>query len=328
MRVGFTYDLKDDYLKAGYSAEYTAEFDSELTIDAIAEALESLGHSVDRVGNFAALSARLVDSKLGNSNWDIVFNICEGVRGFGRESLVPAMLDAYNIPYTFSGPLVHAITLNKAVTKIMLRAAGLPTTEHTLISSVDEIANPPFDYPVFIKAVAEGTGKSITPESKVNNGTELQERVKAMLTHFKQPVIVEPLLTGREVTVGIVGTGEWTQVVGVMNIGFTDKADSDFHSYFNKENCDEAAIYELAVDDYAQKCAILAVKAHKALGICDASRVDIRADGAGEPQIMEINSLPGLMPGHSDLILLGEMAGYSYGRIIEAIFESALMRYR
>ena len=322
MRIGFSYDLKDDYLAQGYSPEEAAEFDSPAAVDSIAQALEGMGHEVDRVGNAFALAARLLDG----ARWDMVFNICEGLYGAGRESLVPALLDARRIPYAFSDPLVHALTLNKAVCKLVLRDAGLPTSDSMLIADPAHMPTPPFPYPLFVKAVAEGTGKGIDAASKVHDRQQLAAKVADLVRQFRQPALVEPFLPGREVTVGVLGSGDDAFCLGVMEIGFTGKADSDCHSYYNKEHFEEAAVYAPATDAYAEKCSRIALAAHRALGVRDASRADLRADYAGEPQIMEINSLPGLAPHRSDLILLGEMAGWSHRQILEAIMNSAVGR--
>jgi D-alanine-D-alanine ligase len=321
MRIGFTYDLKDDYLAEGFSEEAVSEFDSLITIDAVADAIAGSGHETDRIGNYRVLMSRL----LKGERWDLVFNICEGAFGSARESLVPALLDAYNIPYAFSSPLVHAVTLNKAITKHLLRDFGLPSTDFSVASSEADITEPA-DYPLFVKAVAEGTGKGITPGSIVNNRAELTERVKEITERFRQPAIIEPYLSGREVTVGVIGTGADAFVLGVMNIEITEKGDSPIHSYYNKINCDSCARYSLAEGAFADRCADIALEAHRRLDIHDASRADIRCDGSGAPFIMEINSLPGLMPSHSDLIILGELAGYPHRRIVELILESALRR--
>ena len=322
MRIGFTYDLKDDYQH--YALEETAEFDSRFAVDSLAKALADMGHDVDRVGNVFALVARLAQG----DRWDMVFNICEGLYGTGRESLVPALLDAYRIPYVFSDPLVHALTLHKGVCKQVFLGAGLPTAPFMIIAQppVSEPLFFPSPYPLFVKAVAEGTRKSISASSKVHNEKELADQAAELIRKFRQPVIVEPFLPGREVTVGILGTGEAAFCLGVMEIAFTGKADSDCHSYYNKEHFEEATVYTQGTDSYAQRCASLALASHRALNIRDASRVDIRADSDGNPQIMEINSLPGLTPKRSDLILLGEMAGWSHQRIVEAIMESASRR--
>ncbi len=322
MRIGFTYDLKDDYLKEGYTKDQIAEFDSLVTIDAISGVIAGMGHTVDRIGNFNALSRRL----LAGDRWDLVFNICEGLYGSGREALVPAMLDAYNIPYTFSDPLTHAISLNKAITKQILKSSGLPTSEFYLMTEAGDAGKLKAPFPHFVKAVSEGTGKGITPQCKVFSEAELRAQAAKLIAEFNQPVIVEPFLPGREVTVGVLGTGADAFCMGVMEVNFTDKADSDTHSYYNKEYCETTVIYTLATDDFARQCADISVRAHRLLNIRDACRVDMRADADGKPQIMEINTLPGLMPVRSDLVLLGDMVGYPHQRIVETIVSSAIKR--
>jgi len=323
MRIGFAYDLKDDYLKDTYSKEEIAEFDSPVTIDAISGALRTLGHNVDRIGNVFSLISRL----LKGDRWDIVFNITEGLYGSCREALVPALLDAYRIPYTFSEPLVHAITLDKAITKRLLRDQGLSVTDFAVVSEPNQICITFGQYPYFVKPVSEGSGKGVTPSSKVNNAQELATRCAELIAVFNQPVIVEPFLSGREATAGVLGTGMDAYCIGVLEVGFNDKSDATIHSYFNKENCDFAVEYTLARDSFADLCAKTAVAAHRALGIKDACRIDMRADAAGNLYIMEINSLPGLMPGRSDLILLSEMAGYTYQYVISEIVKSASRRW-
>ena len=104
MRIGLTYDLRADYLALGYCEEETAEFDRDETVQAIEASIRRLGHTTERIGNVF----RLTEALARGDRWDLVFNIAEGMRGFGREAQVPALLDAYGIPYTFSDPLVMA----------------------------------------------------------------------------------------------------------------------------------------------------------------------------------------------------------------------------
>src|SRR5512136_3438123 len=135
MKVGITYDLRDDYLKEGYNYEETAEFDRVDTIEGIEEALTALGYTADRIGNVKQLVTRLA----AGDRWDLVFNIAEGMYGIGREAVVPALLDAYRIPYTFSDPLVLALTLHKGITKQIVRALGLPTADFAVVSRPEDI---------------------------------------------------------------------------------------------------------------------------------------------------------------------------------------------
>ena len=136
MKIGLTYDLRSDYLAAGYSEEETAEFDREDTIEAIENALSDLGHQPERIGH----ARRLVEALCQGHRWDLVFNIAEGMRGMGREAQVPAILDVYGIPYTFSDPLVMSLTLHKGMTKQILRDAGLPTADRKVPKATIRVA--------------------------------------------------------------------------------------------------------------------------------------------------------------------------------------------
>src|SRR5215470_7475808 len=167
MRVGLTFDLRDHYLAAGYSAEDTAEFDSIETIEALAGALQRLGLDVDRIGTVRQLAQRLV----AGERWDLVFNIAEGLKGVGREAQVPALLEAYDIPYTFSDPLVTALTLHKGMAKRVVRDAGVPTASFAVVDDLAQIRDIGLPFPLFAKPAGEGTGKGITPASRISSRT-------------------------------------------------------------------------------------------------------------------------------------------------------------
>ena len=137
MKIGITYDLKQEYLARGYSEEETAEFDREDTIDAIEAALAGLCHIPDRIGSIKSLTERLA----AGDRWDLVFNIAEGLKGFGREAQVPALLDAYNIPYTFSDPLILSLTLHKGMIKHVLRDMGIPTPDFFVVKKTRRSAS-------------------------------------------------------------------------------------------------------------------------------------------------------------------------------------------
>ena len=136
MKIGLTYDLRSDYLAQGFGLEETAEFDRVETIDELAGALERLGHEVVRIGNVRALASALTSGE----RFDLVFNIAEGLHGFGREAQVPALLDAFGIPYTFSDPLTQALGLDKAVAKQVVRDAGVPTAPFAVSGAFRDVA--------------------------------------------------------------------------------------------------------------------------------------------------------------------------------------------
>ena len=324
MKIGPTYDLCLDYLDLGYGEEETAEFDSVETVKAIEKGLQSLGYETDRIGNIWSLTGRLV---VGD-RWDMVFNIAEGLRGIGREAQVPALLDAYAIPYTFSDPLILALTLHKGMTKRVLRDMGVATPDFAEVASEEDIAKVRLPYPLFAKPIAEGTGKGIHATSKITDAAQLRSVCLELLSRYRQPVLVETFLPGREFTVGVVGTGERTEVLGVMEILLRSSAESDVYSYTNKEECDSRVDYLLVTDPEAQSAAETARKAWIELGCRDAGRIDLRVDGSGTVNLMELNPLAGIHPQHSDLPIICNLAGIPYIQLLERIMESALERVR
>src|SRR5665648_98071 len=159
MRIGLTYDLRSWYLGRGYTMDETAEFDKEETVAALESVLTRLGYDTERIGNVF----ELVEKLASGNRWDMVFNITEGLYGDGRESVVPALLDQYRIPYVFSGPVIMGISLNKYFARLVVSAAGVPVSPGIIASSPSDIENAsPLTYPLFVKPVAEGTGKGIT----------------------------------------------------------------------------------------------------------------------------------------------------------------------
>jgi D-alanine-D-alanine ligase len=321
-KIGITYDLRDDYLAEGYGEEDTAEFDHPKTIAAIEEALQSLGYETDRIGHIRALARRLVKGE----RWDLVFNIAEGLEGFGREAQVPALLDAWGIPYTFSDPLVLSLALHKGMTKRVIRDLGISTPDFAVVETPEEIAAVALPFPLFAKPVAEGTGKGVTAASKIENGARLEQVCLKLLDTFRQPVLVETFLPGREFTVGIIGTGAEAFVPGVLEVHLTEKAEKGVYSYANKEDWHGRIEYRLAADAMAQAAGETALAAWRGLGCRDGGRIDLRADSIGTPHFIEVNPLAGLRPEHSDLPILCDLAGMSYRELIAGILHSALKR--
>lgn len=324
MKIGLTYDLRSDYLAQGHGEEETAELDREDTIDGLEEALTGLGHQVVRIGHARALIARLA----AGERWDLVFNIAEGIRGEARESQVPAILDVYGIPYTFSDPLVLAVCLDKGLAKHVVRAAGVPTPAFVVVRSVDDAARVDLPLPLFAKPIAEGTSKGIGPASRITSRAQLSETCAALLARYKQPVLVETFLPGREFTVGIVGTGADARALGAMEVVLLAGAEQGLYSYANKKDWEGNVDYVVAKDDdvEARGAVEVALAAWRALGCRDGGRVDVRSDAQGRPSFIEANPLAGLNPTISDLAILARQVGWDYPRVIAAIMASAQAR--
>ena len=325
MKIGLTYDLRADYLAAGYDELETAEFDREDTIDALETAIRGLGHSTDRIGN----ARRLIERLARGNRWDLVFNIAEGVNGIGREAQVPAILDLYNIPYTFSDPLVMSLTLHKGMTKRIIRDAKIPTSDFCVVEHENDNIMVTFPPPFFIKPVAEGTGKGVSPQSILYEHHDLAPACAAMTRTFRQPVLVERYLSGKEFTVGIIGTGTDAEILGTIEVILLAGAEKGVYSYVNKERCEELVQYRQvrsSEEPLVQKAEDIALGAWRVLGCRDAGRVDIRCDDTEQPYFLEVNPLAGLHPDHSDLPIICKGILLPYEVLIERILSSALKR--
>jgi D-alanine-D-alanine ligase len=320
MIVGITFDLRSWYLDHGYTMAETAEFDKEETIVAIEDSLTKMGFQTDRIGNIFELTHRLSH---GN-RWDLVFNISEGLYGDGRESVVPALLDQYRVPYVFSGPVIMGLSLNKYLARIAVAAAGVPVSPGIIITDPDHIDDSGLVYPLFVKPVSEGTGKGITERSKVNNRNELVSLVRELIRDHKQPALAEEYLPGREFTVGVTGSGREASAIGGMEVICKDGLP---YSVEVKENYENFVTYRPIDPELRDECYEVAVNAWNALMAVDGGRVDLKADRHGRICFIEANPLAGLNPVHSDLPILSRMSGVEYQELMEKIVKSAVRRH-
>jgi D-alanine-D-alanine ligase len=327
MRIGLTYDLRRDWSLAGQEpADLYAEFDSEETIAALRTTLEALGHEAAPIGAAASVLPFFARERV-----DLVFNIAEGLGGRSREAQVPCLLELLGVPYVFSGPLTLACTLDKAMAKRLVLAEGLPTARFAEVSSVRELFGKALGLrpPLFLKPVHEGSAKGVGAGSVVTEPASLQERVAALLEAYGQPVLVEEYLPGEEFTVAVLGTGEAARALGTMQV--TVKGDErNVYGYDAKERCEELVDYlpgEQIEPELRSRVELLALAAYRALGCLDGGRLDIRCDGSGEPQFLEVNPLPGLHPTHSDLPIIARQQGTDYPELIGEILASACRRW-
>jgi len=324
MKIGLTYDLRDAYLAMGYNEDETAELDKEETVEGIERAINELGYETERIGHLKELQLALSEGK----RWDLVFNICEGMFGIGREAQVPALLDAYQIPYTFSDPLVLSLTLHKGMTKRVLRDAGIATAAFTIVKDIKDIHSVNLPFPLFVKPVSEGSGKGIDGKSTVYDSSQLEEVCIRLLKDYRQEVLVEEFLPGREFTVGIVGTGEDAVCVGGMEVIILKTAEEDSYSRFIKENYEGRVDYRLMEGEIAQRCGELCLNAWRTLGCRDAGRIDVRLNDKGTPCFIEVNPLAGLNYIHSDLPIIMYKKGMTFNHLIDIILKSAISRIK
>jgi len=335
MNIGLVYNVrhvKPDINNPQYVKE--AEFDEPKTIAGMVKALESLGHRVYKVeaNENAYLKLKKLSKKI-----DLVLNTSEGMYGADRESQIPAMLEMLQIPYTGPRPLGYSLGLNKSVAKEILSFYKIPTPKWMTVNQIFDLEKKPFKYfPAIAKPIGEGSSKGIKAENLVNNYSQLKKIVEKLLREFKQSVIIEEYLPGREFTVGILGE----KVLPIIEVMF-DKLPKNvpkFDHYEAKWVYDNPQAKYDALECPAKltpqlknKIANLALKSFQALGMADWARIDIRLNKKGEPSFIEVNCPPGIIPDpkeNSRFPRSARVMGLDYASMIEEILKSACRRYK
>ncbi len=318
-----------------------AEYDKAETVEALAAALERDGHFV----HICRADYTLTET-LRNLRPDICFNIAEGVIGDAREAQVPALCEMLGIPYTASRVLANALSLDKPQTKRVWESRGLPTPAYQVFLDPEEPLDSALELPLLVKPAREGTGMGIDQKAVVHSTAELKERVAWALHTYRQPALVEQFLPGREFTVGFIGNPGSKH--GRRRPWLYNKDGYHFFPILELDNgqsstpgvyghaAKEVEIGGAGAPEYICPAPIpeelrtplidLGRKAAEALDACDVSRVDIRLDADGTPQLLEINTLPGLYPALSDLCIMAAAEGMSYDVLITEILYLAAER--
>ena len=330
----------------GMPADQWDDLDSEKTATALVEAIRAGGHDCE----FLEGDVTLVDT-VRKFKPEICFNICEGHFGDAREAQVPAILENLRIPYTGSKVLTLALALDKAMTKRILWWHELPTPNFQVFDEVDEDIHDDMEFPMFVKPSREGTGMGVSAQSVVHTEEELRHQVAVTLEKYKQPVLVERFIDGREVTVGLVGNlitpaarrlPDQDDHYRIMTgLTFFPPLEVDLNPYLESD-----AVYsnrlkvELAEEltylcpapleeEMVRQLEWLTAAVFRVTGALDVSRIDFRLDKNDDwkPYILEINPLPGLSPGISDIVMEAEAAGIGHTELVNKILNAALKRY-
>jgi D-alanine-D-alanine ligase len=320
----------------GMSDDAWDDLDSDTTIDAICSALAAGGHTATFLeGNLSLIE------ELPKLKPDLCFNICEGHWGDSRESHVPALLEMLRIPYTGSGVLALALTLDKPMTKRVLAHHELPTPEFQVFDAADEPLDPALRFPMFVKPSREGTGMGVSAQSIARDEAELRGQLRAQLARYRQPILVERFIRGREVTVGSLGNGEGIRFLSPLEVNFAAYPDSEADVYTNRMKTEWAHEFKYLCPAPLQPAQVaelnrLTAAVFRVTGCRDVARVDFRLDAADDdkPYILEVNPLPGLYPGLSDLVLeaaaedaaRGVTPAASYDALINEIVAVAVRR--
>lgn len=335
MKIALTCSIKPDNV---HDDDKYAELDSKETIQDLADAISANGNDVEIV-NVLNIGEKEIKNKL--INFDLIFNVAEGLEGENREAVIPKICEEINKPFTAAGSETAIVTLNKARTKEVFVENGIPTPKSHIFVVGDEKLN--ISFPVIIKPLLEGSSKGIFNENLVHNENDLRRVVKKIINKYKEPVLVEEFLEGREFTVGVIGYKN-PVILPIVEVrfDFLPEGLNKMDSYEAKWIYDNPEFVEKNPDKDPLKCPAdipielgekirkIVLKAYKALDCRDWSRMDIRLDSKGEPNILEVNALPGFMKDpkeNSRLPKAAYAAGWSYEKLIGEVLKSAIERY-
>ena len=327
-----------------------AEWDSEETIAAVERALSACGEVIRLEAN------QDFPERLRRERPDIVFNIAEGATGVNREAHVPAICEFFGIPYSGSDPFSLSLCLDKARTKEWLSYHGVRTAPFVLIRDVAELESflggkrsrngkrdlssflGPRSSGLFAKPVHEGSSKGITEKNFCRTTDELRAQVHFLLERYEQPVLVEEYLPGAEFTCAILGNGNAARVLPIVGINFDALPEGAVPVYGfeakwlwdRPENPLEMFECPARIDEaLASEIKRVALRAYQVLGCRDWSRIDVRLDAAGEPNVVEVNPLPGILPNPEDNSCFpkaARVAGISYESLIQSCLRAAAER--
>jgi D-alanine-D-alanine ligase len=331
---------------AGMQPDQWDDLDSEKTVNSLVNAIRAGGYDCE----FLEGDVTLLDT-LRVYKPDICFNICESHFGDAREAQVPALLEMLRIPYTGSKVLTLALALDKPMTKRILHWHELPTPNFQTFERADEPLHDDLQFPLFVKPSREGTGMGVSAKSVVHTEEELREQVSYILDHYRQPALVEQFIDGREVTVGLVGN-----LIGPVarrlphnlnskriqaGLHFFPPMEVDLNPYLETDAVYSNRLKVALADQLNYICPApvdedmvdelnwLAAAVFRITGSLDVSRVDFRLDKNDnwKPYILEINPLPGLSPGISDIVIEAAADGIDHTDLVNMILQTAMKRY-
>ncbi|MDB4973729.1 MAG: D-alanine--D-alanine ligase [Myxococcaceae bacterium] len=320
LRVGLTFNLRRIAVAQGDSE---AEFDAPTTIEAIAHAIRQQGHDV-----FPCEANRELPRVLSELSPDLVFNVAEGLHGLNREAQVPALCELLEIEFTGSDAACMAISLNKATAKRQVAFEGIRTPAFAVLRTGLEALPGDFAYPAIVKPIAEGSSKGILEKQVVESEAELRQVSEVLLARYRQPVLAEAFLPGREFTVAMLGERD-PRVLPIMEIVFTDQSERfpiySFKSKFESIGVENKVPCDVTPELY-RELERVAKASFAALGCRDIARVDLRLDAEGNVHFIECNPLPGMAPNFSDLCVMAKVENLSYDSLVAEIMSPAVAR--
>lgn len=294
------------------------------TVERVASALEKGGHNVRIIDGNINVIDKLQDFMprvVQGEHPGMVFNMAYGLQGVSRYTHIPSLLEMLGVPYVGSSPAGHGVALDKVTTKVMVQAAGLPTSPYWVFYNADQIPDD-LPYPVITKPKMEAVSLGI---EVVHNKADLKDLIANLVEEFHQPILVEQFIPGREFAVGLLGNRD-PEILPILEIDL-DGDPNAIQSLEDKLKNPKNKICPAKVDDQlAEELRRLTRETFKVLGIYDFCRVDYRMDNDGNLYILELNSMASLGITGS-YVHAAKVAGYTYESMVNRMLDVAVERY-
>ena len=330
MKVGITYDLREDYGIEENSTVF-ADFCHPDEIDYMKNAIERIGYEVVLIGNMHKLNEMI---KNGSFDCDIVLVCDEGISSRNRESIVPALLELNKIPYVGSDAYCMGISQNKYHTKLIAEALGIKCPmgiylEYDKGTDPDKekimklLSEQGLDFPLIVKPNEEGYSMGVY---LVRDEIGLTDAIRKDFENYREPVLVEEFIDGKELYVPVIGTGDDAYALPVGAVVAEDG--SDVELYCVEDKCFDWSHYEPAdiPESIKKRMTEDSLKLYRHMGSCDFGRTDYRLTKNGEPILIELTLRPGLTE-KGPFESCANAVGKKYDSMVKEIIDSAIKRY-
>lgn len=329
MRILILYNMAKGVRK-GTVEDLVCEQEIAIIVPLVVAALSARGHEVLTLETTLELWEQL---KTRKPNIDLVFNLAEAFGGGNKdEPVVPAMLEALDIPFTGASAHNMHLTLDKEKTKLVARGYGIPTPGYQLFRASTDLRRQDLGFPLIVKPIREEASIGIHADSVVSSEIDLQRKVEEVIDRYHQPALAEAFITGREISVGVVGNIGNLHVFPPLEFLFPGALPHHtIRSYDYKWGGGKEQMVRAEIPEYiARTLTEYTVLAFTATECRDYARVDYRLTEEGVVYLIEVNYNPGIGPNthglNNTLTMMASFDGYSFEELIERIVLTAARR--
>lgn len=319
-------------LSYGSADDLLADEDTVLTAKTIFQELRNEGFNVELFEVNESSIDELLDLKT-----DLIFNLCYGIGSIPKtEADVVSVLEKTGIPFTGAESRAIVVTNDKVLTKKVFMENNIPTPAYQIFVSRSERIDPTLSYPLIVKPKNEDCSLGIQNDSVVINEVELRKKINFLMESYKEPVLVEEYIDGREINVTVLGNKDEIKVLPISEIVFGSSYDNkkwkivDFDAKWKIESVnykDTPGVCPANLSsDILKRIQELSVTTYKACGCRDYARIDLRLSQNGTPFFLEVNLNPGIAP-EDGAIRSAKAAGYTYPSFLKEIIRVAIGRY-